>query len=215
MSERVESIVLVVLIHGLGRTPASMWPLAWRLRRAGFAVERVGYPSTRMGLADAVEHVRATLARIAALTADGPRLDLVGHSLGGLIAARLLRAPGGLMIGRVVQLGSPNLGSVMADRLGWLWPVRRFVGPAVDELRAHARRTDADPRIAGIAGTGGFWGGPLARPHDGTVSVRSAWSGAGHRAHVPVLHSLLPASGRVAALVAAFLRDGRFPEAAA
>ena len=199
--------VLVVLVHGLGRGTASMWPLAWRLRRAGFAVERVGYPGTRLTVAEAVAHVRAALERIAA----GRRLDLVGHSLGGLIAVRLLREPGALWIGRVVQLGSPNLGSAMADRLGTLWLVRRACGPAVEELRARTGRTAPDPRIAAIAGTGGFWRGPLAGPHDGTVAVRSAWSGAGHRAHVRVLHALLPASARVARLVAAFLRDGRFP----
>lgn len=203
--------MLVILIHGLGRTRASMWPLARRLRRAGFAVERVGYPGTRLGIAGAVAHVRAVLERIAA----GRRLDLVGHSLGGIIAVRLLREPGGLHVRRVVQIGSPNLGSAMANRLGGFWLVRRACGPAVDELRARTVRMPPDPRVAAIAGTAGFWRGPLARPHDGTVSLRSAWCGAAHRAHVPVLHALLPASARVAALVAAFLRDGRFSERSA
>jgi pimeloyl-ACP methyl ester carboxylesterase len=202
---------LVVLIHGLGRTAASMWPLAMRLRRAGFEVARVGYPSTRLGVADAVTHVRGTLTRLA----GGRVMDLVGHSLGGLIAARLLRDPGGLSIRRAVQLGSPNLGSAMADLLGVTWPVRRLCGPAVEELRAHRQRTPADGRIAAIAGTGGFWKGVMAGPHDGTVAVRSAWSGAGHRAAVPVLHSLLPASSRVAWLVMTFLRQGSFQERAA
>lgn len=183
-----------------------MWPLAVRLRRAGFDVARIGYPSTRLHVAEAVGHVRETLARLA----PGRAMDLVGQSLGGLIAARLLRDPGGLPIRRTVQIGSPNLGSAVADRLGVRWPVRRLCGPAVEELRAHRRRTAADPRIAAIAGTGGFWKGALAGPHDGTVAVRSAWSGAGHRAAVPVLHSLLPASSRVAALVMAFLRTGTF-----
>jgi pimeloyl-ACP methyl ester carboxylesterase len=206
MEKQENRETLVVLIHGLGRTAASMWPLALRLGRAGFEATRIGYPSTRLRVDEAVAHVRATLARLAA----GRALDLVGHSLGGLIAVRLLRDPGGLSIRRAVQLGSPNLGSAMADRLGVRWPVRLLCGPAVDELRAHRRRAPVDPRIAAIAGTGGFWKGVLAGPHDGTVAVRSAWSGAGHRAAVPVLHALLPASPRVAALVAAFLRNGSF-----
>ena len=203
-----DSDALVVLIHGLGRTAASMWLLGRRLRRAGLAVERVGYPSTRTCIAEAVAHVRRALWL---LVPGRARLDLVGHSLGGLIAARLLRQPGELPIGRVVQIGSPNLGSVMADRAGGLALVRRLCGPAVLELGAHLRAEAPCRRVAAIAGTAGWWQGPLARPHDGTVAVRSAWSGAGHRAAVPVLHSLLPASGRVAALVAGFLQHGRFP----
>ena len=187
-----------------------MWPLAFRLRRAGFAVRRVGYPSTRAGIGGSVAHVRATLAATTERLGADWRLDLVGHSLGGLIAVRLLREPGDLIIGRVVQLGSPNLGSVMADRLGGFRLVRRVCGPAVEDLRAHDLRAPVEPRIAAIAGTGGFWRGPLLRPHDGTVSVRSAWAGAAHRTHVPVLHALLPAPARVAALVGRFLRDGRF-----
>lgn len=199
---------LVVLLHGLGRTTASMWPLAVRLRRAGFEVARVGYPSTRLDIAGAAAHVRRALLRLA----PGRLLDLVGHSLGGLIAVRLMRAPEGLTIRRVVQLGSPNRGSAMADRLGGRWPLRRLCGPAVADLRAHDRRDAPCPRIAAVAGTLGWRTGPLAWPNDGTVTVRSAWTGAGHRAAVPVLHSLLPASARAARLVAAFLRDGRFPE---
>ena len=211
MEKRNRHDALVVLIHGLGRTTASMLPLALRLRRAGFDVKRIGYPSTRLRVAEAVAHVRQRLASLA----PGRLVDLIGHSLGGLIAVRLLREPGPLRVRRVVQIGSPNLGSAIADRLGVLWPVRRLCGPAVLELRAHRARTATDPRIAAIAGTGGFWKGSLAGPHDGTVALRSAWSGAAHRAAVPVLHSLLPASARVAALVAAFLRDGRFPVRAA
>ncbi|MEM7238738.1 MAG: hypothetical protein AAF501_13080, partial [Pseudomonadota bacterium] len=86
-------------------------------------------------------------------------------------------------------------------------------GPAVTELTAHDSRQITDPRIAAIAGTGGFGLAPLARPNDGAVTVRSAWAGAGHRAAVPVLHTLMPASNRVAALVIAFLTHGHFGKA--
>ncbi len=198
-----------ILIHGLGRSPASMLPIAWRLARAGFAVQRPGYPSTRMGVDEAIAYVRRTLAQT---TEHGQVMDLVGHSLGGLISAALLRDPRGLSIGRVVQLGAPNLGSPLASRLGGPGPVRRICGPALRDLRAHTRHPERRDEIAAIAGTLGPRGLPMNGPNDGAVSVKSAWSGAGHRTAVPVLHSFLPASSDVADLTVQFLTDGRLPE---
>jgi pimeloyl-ACP methyl ester carboxylesterase len=193
-----------VLIHGLGRNTGSMLPLSWRLNHLGIATQRIGYPSTRGGLAASVAHVRQTL------TGMGP-VDLVGHSLGGLIAAQLLRAPEGLDIRRIVQIGSPNLGSPLAGQLGGLWPVRQLCGPMVAELSDVPRRYPPHPAIAAIAGTGGWPGIPIPRPHDGAVTVRSAWAGATHRATVQALHTLLPVSSRVAKLTAEFLTNGHMP----
>ena len=44
----------VVLIHGLGRTRFSMWPLARRLRRAGWEVALAAYPSLRLPIETSV-----------------------------------------------------------------------------------------------------------------------------------------------------------------
>ncbi len=199
----------VVLLHGLGRSPASMLPMALRLGRAGFTVQRLGYPSTRMRVEPAIAYVREKLQGV--LQSKAP-VDLVGHSLGGLIAAAILRDPGSLEIGRVVQLGAPNLGSPLAARLGHTWPLRRICGPALGDLASHDHHIPPSDRIGAIAGTAGLPEASLSGPNDGAVTVRSAWCGAGHQAAIPVLHTWLPASGRVCDLVAAFLRFGRFPE---
>ena len=119
----------VVLIHGLGRGTGSMRVLAWRLERAGFTCRTIGYPSTKGGITEAEGYIRRALA-------GGSTCHLVGHSLGGLLSARVKRDPRGLDIGRVVQLGAPNLGTPLADRLGGLWPVRRLCGPVPAELNA-------------------------------------------------------------------------------
>lgn len=197
----------IILIHGLGRGSGSMLPLGWYLRRAGFDTHRIDYPSTRAGIDASERRVREAICGL-----NVQRIDLVGHSLGGVLAARLLREPEGMDVGHVVQLGAPNLGSPLSSRLGSLWPVRQICGPAAIELNEQACRRPTDPRIAAIAGTGGFPGLPIPRPHDGAVSVRSAWSGAGHRSAVPVLHTALPISPRAARLTVYFLRHGRFPE---
>lgn len=194
---------MVILLHGLGRSTGSMRPLAWRLGRAGFATKCIGYPSTRGTVAENEAAVRASLAGTG-------QIDIVGHSLGGIIAARLLRDPQGLTIRRVVQLGSPNRGSPLADRLAPLWAARTLCGPTLTDLNAATGPLPRHPDIAAIAGTGGWPGIPLPRPHDGAVTALSAWTGAGHRTAVPVLHTLLPLSPAVAKRVAEFLTTGRF-----
>ena len=199
----------VILIHGLGRDTGSMLPLDWRLRRRGWPTQRVGYPSTRLRLGQAISTVRAKIP-------NGP-CHLVGHSLGGLVAAGLLRDQQGLDIQSTVQLGSPNLGSSLATRLKEFSLVHHACGPAYRDITALTRAPEPCARIGAIAGTGG-WAIPgtgLERPHDGAVSARSAHAGAGHCALVPVLHTLLPTSAEVARLVDHFLTTGRFPKEAA
>ena len=46
--------------------------------------------------------------------ADDPRVNLVGHSMGGLVIAGLLASHGGARIGKVASLGSPFRGSLEA-----------------------------------------------------------------------------------------------------
>ncbi|MEM8698385.1 MAG: hypothetical protein AAGF44_04400 [Pseudomonadota bacterium] len=200
----------VALLHGLGRSPASMWLLARRIRHAGFAVHSIGCPSTRQTIAEAEAFVRDRLAGL-----PHRPLSLVGHSLRGLIAAAILRDPRGLWIDRVVQLGAPNLGSPMIERLGWLWPVRKLCGPTIAELNRHPAPSTRSSWIAAIAGTARwpFLSAGFQRPNDGIVTLRSAWSGAEHRGRVHVLHSFLTISPRAIAMTIAFLRTGRLEAA--
>lgn len=186
----------------------SMFPVGWRLGRRGFRCTRLSYPATRQRLDASIDHVGAQIARI-----DGP-VAIVGHSLGGLIGAALLRR-GDLPITHVVQLGSPNLGSPAADRLAGTWPVRRFCGPVLEDLGVHEEALPDHPQIGAIAGFGGptLPGIDLPEPHDGVVSQISAWAGAGERTSTSSLHSFLPSSGEVARLTSRFLITGTFAEA--
>lgn len=183
--------------------------LARRMRRAGLNAESIGYPSTRMTLDAACEHVRAQVNE----RVPSGDIDLVGHSMGGVIARRLCLSDTAPEVRRVVQIGAPNLGSPLADRLGPLWAVRSACGPAIEDLGAVQHRLPIDLRVSAIAGTRsiGRSGGILVGPSDGIVTVRSAWSGAAHRFTVAQFHTLLPLSSAVAHHVIAALTADRDP----
>ena len=113
----------VLLVHGLWNARLWLTPLAWRLRRAGFEVGGFGYPSIVGGAEAAVEALVDHLR-------PGPELDLVGHSLGGLIALEALRRAPDLPVRRVVCMGPPRRGSKVAQNLGRHWPVAWALGLA-------------------------------------------------------------------------------------
>ncbi len=201
----------VVLIHALGRSRWSMWLLARRLRAAGWSVATVAYPSLRLPIEAAAE-------RVAREVADASRswsaVHLVGHSLGGIIARRLALTRPDLRIARVVQIGSPNLGTAVGNWLARAAPARWLLGPVLAQVAAFPARAERHATVGSIAGTlhCGWLNAPLGLdgPNDGLVTVRSAWAGAGARAAVPVSHTFLPLSARTARLVAGFLRAGSF-----
>lgn len=112
----------VFLLHGMGRTPASMWLLAWRLRQAGHQPSLFAYAVSLTPLDEIVAklktQVAATLAAdlaaapkpaaVAGGPADPPpQYAVIGHSLGNLLT-RLAspELPAGFC--RFVQLAPPN-----------------------------------------------------------------------------------------------------------
>jgi len=145
-------------------------------------------------------------------------VHLVGHSLGGVIATAIAAKRTNLLVGRVVVIGAPMRGSALAELSARIAPLHAFLGPVLSELAASGGPVAPSPRIGAIAGISGSQvvGRELGLvgPHDGKVTLRSAWAGAGHRAAVPVGHAMLPLSRRVADLTVAFLSDGRFPAGA-
>jgi len=205
----------VVLLHGLGRSRAAMQVLAMRLEAAGFRTATIGYPSRHMTLAQAVEHVSQSLARV---TEGWDVVHLAGHSLGGVIAISILGRLPQIVNGRVVMLGSPMRGSALAEFIGRSSLTRRFFGPVLDDLSRPGPLRPRDYRVGAIAGTGGSKALGrrlgLAGPHDGKVTLRSAWNGAKHRVALPSGHAMMPFSAEVARLTAYFLRHGRFPDEA-
>jgi len=207
----------VVLIHGLWLGRAALWPLARRLRRAGFSVHPFSYPSVHLDL-------HANAARLASFVRgiDAGTVHLVGHSLGGIIIRALLNDYPDLGRGRVVTLGTPHGGSIVGRTLtrSALW--RALMGRAVAALNAGEPASWPVPacEIGTVSGTHSFGGSRLVyrglpRPNDGLLTVaESQWPGARDSVALPVSHTGMLLSRQVANAVTAFLRDGRFPSVA-
>ena len=113
----------VVLVHGVWMTGLEMYPLARRVRACGFDTNVFSYRS----LLQPLVHNAARLADRVRRQAS-PVVHLVGHSLGGLVILQALQDHPDLIKGRVVLLGSPVNGSVIARRVQRFWFSRWSLG---------------------------------------------------------------------------------------
>lgn len=199
----------VILAHGLWVPGVVMQPLAVRLERAGYRCHSFAYMGRARPLAAHAER----LARFA--RSIGPA-HYVGHSLGGLVVLEALDADRSLAAGRVVLLGTPARGCLSGRRLQRHALGRWFLGKSDrlwrEEREARWARPEPLGVVAGTVALGlGRLFGRLPGANDGVVTVEETTvTGMSERVALPVGHSQMLVSSRVADLVRAFLRDGRF-----
>lgn len=200
---------LVILAHGLWVPGVVMRPLVARLERAGYGCHIFGY----MGRAKPVAAHAEGLARLA--RAVGPA-HFVGHSLGGLVVLEALQSDRAVEAGRVVLLGTPARGCLSGRRLERHALGRWLLGKS-DRLWREGReaRWSRPEPLGVVAGTVplglGRLFGRLPGSNDGVVTVEETTvDGMSERVDLPVGHSQMLFSSRVASQVEGFLRDGRF-----
>lgn len=166
--------MLVLLVHGLGRTPLSLFGLAPALRRAGLRTRFFAYSPTLEPLPRIVRRLTAVLR---ALAARGRPVGLVGHSLGGLLLRMSLPAVPGLRVRHLVMLGTPNRPPRLGRR-AWRFLPFRLLTRGCGQLLAGPDAIPALPvpavpytLIAGTAGPVGRWSPFGDDPNDGVVAV--------------------------------------------
>ena len=207
----------VVLLHGVWMPAGEMLFLKHRFEAEyDFDCEVFAYPSVRGELdqnaSDLAEFLRSF---------DAERVHLVGHSLGGVMALRMLATTLPEVCGRVVCLGSPLCGSQAAARLSELRFGKLILGETLPQAAllepASIWAADVVSRyevgvIAGDvpAGIGRFLA-KFNEANDGTVAVAETRLD-GIRDHIvlPVSHSGMILSPTVADQAAAFLQRGEF-----
>ena len=202
----------VVLAHGLWMPGLVMSPLAARIARAGFRTHVFDYASRKRPLeAHAERLLRFVEERVA-----GAAAHFVAHSLGGLVVLEALRRAPGLEVASVLLLGAPVNGCFAGRRLahhGWGRWMLGASEPVWSEGCFGAWERDAP--LAVIAGSRPIGLaralGRLPGVNDGVVTLEEATlQGMSAQLVMPVGHSEMLLSGRVARQVIAFLRDARF-----
>lgn len=211
----------IVFVHGIWMPGSIMTWLKHQLEtRHGFTGRIFGYWAVRVGL-DENAALLAEFAAAAEREAGGGPVHLVGHSLGGVLALRMLEEHPEAPDGRVVCLGSPLCGSRAAIGLKrWRWGGellgRTITAGVLEEPASRWCAPVTEGREVGvIAGNRSIGGGRLLagfdEDNDGTVAV-SETRLPGARSHLvlPVTHTGLVWSAEVADQVAAFLHKGEF-----
>lgn len=209
----------VVILHGLALNKYWMTGLAFSLKRQGYIVHNVSYPTRKLTFDQILEEHLAPL--IQSITA--PKIHFVVHSMGGLLVRLYAQKYGAERLHRVVMLGTPNRGSEVVDYLSSWKFLRLLFSGAAYELgtgpQGIAARLGPVSFACGIiAGSNRWFHFPanclikkLTAPHDGLVTVASTRMD-GMKDHLVLWldHSLMVWSPEVWRQTACFLRNGVF-----
>lgn len=207
----------VICIHGIWGQGLEMTLIKRRLEKEyGYRVLLFNYPSVR-GTLD------ANAEKLSRFIADRQleSAHLLGHSLGGVIALRMLANHPDAVPGRVVCIGSPLTGSRAVKFLttqNWAEP---FIGHSLPAGTVHSVANEwasdvCDHRDVGvIAGTSPYGFGRLVTTfdgdNDGSVAVsETQLDGAKDHICLNVSHKSMLVSAEVVDQAAAFFKHGNF-----
>ena len=206
----------VILLHGLVRTPLSMWRMERRLKAEGYTIENIGYPSRKHPIQTLA---KMTVGKVLAGKPNTARLHFVTHSLGGILVRTYLKDHPDNRVGRVVMLAPPNQGCELVDHLKKLPLYRKIFGEAGTQLGTHP--TDLPKSLGAVEFCLGVIAGTcrrhflpstiLPKPHDGRVSVASTRViGLNDFICLPASHGFITGKKTVIEQTLHFLRHGHF-----
>ena len=141
--------VPVVLVHGIVDNRAAFTVIRRALQRRGYGrVTTLNYSPLTADVASAAERLGRHVERICDQTGY-EQVNVIGHSLGGVIARYYVQRRGGdRRVGTVVTLGSPHAGTGLARLLPL--PVARQLRPGAQVIRELAAPTRARCRVVSV-----------------------------------------------------------------
>ncbi len=208
----------VVLLHGLARSANSLLLMEWSLKRAGYDVVNVDYPSKDATIEDLADRA---IPEALFSCRKSETVHFVTHSMGGILLRyymeRVSKLPARL--GRTVMMGPPNHGTPVIDQMTDLpgfeyWngiagmqlgtgpeSLPNRLGPVSFELGIIAGEQSLNPLLSSI----------IDGPNDGKVSVESTKvEGMSDHMVMPVTHTFMMNNPNVIEQVLAFLKTGSF-----
>ncbi|ASJ75575.1 esterase/lipase family protein [Granulosicoccus antarcticus] len=204
---------ITVLVHGIWMHGVVMRVMGRMLEARGFRTHSVSYNFLKRNPA---ENARKLHDEIGVLGAKS--INLVGHSLGGIVILHLLHEYPELAVNKVVLIGSPVRGSYVASRVNNSPALRRLLGRSIEGGLLGGAPGFAAGRPLGIITGNGKLGitsllYPVGTQSDGVVrESETLIDNASDRICLPLSHSTLIFSRQCTDYVARFLTLGRFRE---
>jgi triacylglycerol lipase len=199
----------LVLLHGMGRTRASMWVLEKRLQKAGYATLNFPYTAATEPLNDISKRLHTFLNE----QVKTERYHLIGHSLGNIIVRNAFKETYRPGLGRIVMLAPPNQPADLAKYFKDLDVYRWIMGDSGQKLSSEVfYQTLPVPNvefgvIAGDRGTHVVF----KEPNDGIISVESTrLSGMKDFIVLHHTHTFMMNSGDTGEYCVRFLQTGQF-----
>jgi pimeloyl-ACP methyl ester carboxylesterase len=195
--------VQALFVHGMGRSPLSGWPLLWRLKRAGLRPHAFGYAVTASDFSTIADRL---VDRMEELARHGHYI-VIGHSLGGLLLREAIARlpPNAVKPRHLFLLGSPVQAARLAQGLRHNPIFRTLTRDCGQLLGSGQRMREIKPigvavtAVTGIRGAPKPWALFAGEANDGIVSAsETAAEWITDRVELPLVHTLLPSSPRVA-----------------
>jgi hypothetical protein len=199
----------VVLVHGMGRTRASLWILEYRLRAAGFETANFPYSAATTSLDELATGLRAFVHE----EVRTERYHLAGHSLGNIIIRRGFAEGYREGLTRVVMLAPPNQPQPLAEKLQENPIYQLWSGDSGRKLASEDFYADLPiPDVPfGVIAADKGQSLTFDEPNDGIVPVRTTkLAGMADWILLHHTHTFMMNAADTADQVVHFLREGKF-----
>ena len=161
----------VVLLHGQGRTRASMLVLSKRFKAAGYQTANFSYFQMNKPL----DQISGELIAFIREKVQTPRYHLIGHSLGNVIIRDAFRQEYPPGLGRIVMLAPPNQAAHLAKRFKNNLLYRWFAGDSGQKLSEEDFFRELPVPVVEFGVIAGGKGQKItfSEPNDGLVAVEA------------------------------------------